>query len=128
IESRIVKQMLVKYYSSADFVNINTYTIKILNDILKLDIKNLTVYSYITYNCMYFGSRKKISEKYEVKTKGKQEKKIIYKSPYDITLTNEDNSEIFSEEEINISKVILNGLYGIPALRSCFNLFRWNGS
>src|SRR5699024_6305215 len=35
-----------------------------------------------------------------------------------------ENDVIYSREEIDNSKVNLNGLYGIPALRPYFNLFR----
>ena len=49
-------------------------------------------------------------------------------SPYDIMQSMEDNTEmIFSQEEIDNAKVMLNGLYGIPALRPYFNLFRTVG-
>src|SRR5699024_10005417 len=46
------------------------------------------------------------------------------KSPYDITITDEDNDILYSQEEVDNSKVNLNELYGIPALRPYFNVFR----
>src|SRR5699024_12634603 len=45
-------------------------------------------------------------------------------NPYDIQKTEQENDVIYSREEIDNSKVNLNGLYGIPALRPYFNLFR----
>ena len=45
-------------------------------------------------------------------------------SPYNYKITDEVNTHTYSQEEIMLSKVVLNGLYGIPALRSHFNLFR----
>lgn len=45
-------------------------------------------------------------------------------SPYDYHITDDINEHPYSNEEVMLSKVVLNGLYGIPALRSHFNLFR----
>ena len=125
IRSKVLRQMLVKYYTSNDYVNINTYTLKILKDVAGIDITHLTVVSYVSFETEYFASREKIADKYEVKEKGSNSKKIVYNSPYDIKEMEQDNDVVFSQEEINIAKVILNGLYGIPALRSHFNIFRW---
>src|SRR5699024_535871 len=82
------------------------------------------VYSTVTFETEYFGSRDKIEEFYRIKTQGKEDKKIQFNSPYDIKKTNEPNDLILSNEEVDNSKVNLNGLYGIPALRPYFNLFR----
>lgn len=125
IKSDVIRKMIVKYYSGHDYVNINTFTIRILREIVNIKIEQLPVLSYIKFDCEYFASRDKIASMYEVKEKGASKKKLIYNSPYDITITNEDNNEVFSRDEIDITKVILNGLYGIPALRSHFNIFRW---
>lgn len=129
IKSRVLKTALVKYYTTplSNYININSYTIKILND-FGLNIKELPVKTCLTFESEYFGSRDKISENYFTKTQGKQTKKINYKSPYDIKLTDIDNKEILSNDEIIASKVKLNGLYGIPALRPYFNLFRYENN
>lgn len=127
IKSKIIRQMIVKYYTKNDFVNINSYTIKMIEDICKIKIPIITVTSYVSFTCHYFGSRDKISEKYFIKTQGASKNEIVYKSPYEIYETVKKNYRVFSESEIDISKVILNGLYGIPALRSHFNIFRWVG-
>src|SRR5699024_226261 len=47
-----------------------------------------------------------------------------FNNTYDIQKTEQENDVIYSREEIDNSKVNLNGLYGIPALRPYFNLFR----
>lgn len=125
IESKILRQMLVKYYSKKDYVNINSYTIRMIENITGVQIKELSVLSFVSFECEYFGSRDKISEKYYIKEQGSSKNKIIYNSPYDIKDTNEVNNTQFSQGEIDSSKVVLNGLYGIPALRSHFNIFRW---
>lgn len=125
IKSKVYKKMLVKYYSRNDYININTYTLKILKDIMNVELEELKILSYVTFECFYFGSREHISKMYEIKEKGSSNKKLIYKNPFDITVTNDENNEIFSQGEIDNAKVILNGLYGIPALRSHFNIFRW---
>lgn len=125
IKSRVLRQMIVKYYTKNDYVNINSYTIKMIQDICKIKIEKLTVHNYVSFECIYFGSRDKISEKYYIKTQGSSKYEIEYKSPYEIYETVRKNNTPFTDGEIDIAKVILNGLYGIPALRSHFNLFRW---
>lgn len=125
INSRIAKQLLVKYYSATnDYVNINTYTLKIIKEIFKVDIRKITVICVMKYSCVDFGSKDKIFEKYFVKTQGKIKNKIEMKNPYEYEILDEINEDLFTQEEIDNAKVVLNGLYGIPALRAYFNLFR----
>src|SRR5690625_4090405 len=124
IESVILKQILVKYYSTNEFININTYTFKMIDNIIGLRFDSIPAYSKVTFETCYFGSREQIEEYYKVKTQGSYEEKLIFNSPYDIIKTNEKNEVVYSREEIDNSKVNLNGLYGIPALRPYFNLFR----
>ena len=124
IESVVLKQILVKYYSTNQFININSYTFRMIENIIGLRFESIPVYSYVTFTCEYFGSREQIEEFYQVKTQGKYKEKLDFKSPYDITITDEDNDILYSQEEVDNSKVNLNGLYGIPALRPYFNVFR----
>ena len=124
IESVVLKQILVKYYSTNQFININSYTFRMIDNIIGLRFDSIPVYSYVTFTCEYFGSREQIEEFYQVKTQGKYKEKLDFKSPYDITITDEENDILYSQEEVDNSKVNLNGLYGIPALRPYFNVFR----
>lgn len=124
IQSVILKQMLVKYYSTNDFININSYTFRMIDNIIGLRFDSIPAYSKVTFETQYFGSREQIEEYYKIKTQGSYEKKLIFNSPYDIQKTDQENDVIYSSEEIDNSKVNLNGLYGIPALRPYFNLFR----
>ena len=124
IESVVLKQILVKYYSTNQFININSYTFRMIENIIGLRFDSIPVYSYVTFTCEYFGSREQIEEFYQVKTQGKYKEKLDFKSPYDITITDEENDILYSQEEVDNSKVNLNGLYGIPALRPYFNVFR----
>jgi len=123
IKSRAIKQLLVKYYNNHTYVNINTNTLRLIRDIAGVDITHLNVLSYVSFDCYYFGSRDIIANNYFIKTQGKLKNKIDMRSPYDYTITDEENTQTFSSEEVMLSKVVLNGLYGIPALRSHFNLF-----
>ena len=95
-----------------------------IENIIGLRFESIPVYSYVTFTCEYFGSREQIEEFYQVKTQGKYKEKLDFKSPYDITITDEENDILYSQEEVDNSKVNLNGLYGIPALRPYFNVFR----
>ena len=124
IESVVLKQILVKYYSTNQFININSYTFRMIENIIGLRFESIHVYSYVTFTCEYFGSREQIEEFYQVKTQGKYKEKLDFKSPYDITITDEENDILYTQEEVDNSKVNLNGLYGIPALRPYFNVFR----
>ena len=124
IDSVILKQMLVKYYSTNDFINLNTYTFRMIDNVIGLRFDSIPAYSRVTFETEYFGSRDQIEEYYRIKTQGKYSEKLIFNSPYDIQKTEQPNDEILTIEEIDNSKVNLNGLYGIPALRPYFNLFR----
>lgn len=124
IESIILKQMLVKYYSTNEFININTNTFRMIENITGLRFDKIPVMSWVSFKCEYFGSRKQIEEFYYIKEQGKQKQKLDFKNPYDIQKTDELNDEQLTPEEVDIAKVNLNGLYGIPALRPYFNLFR----
>lgn len=125
IESKLIKQILVKYYHSANnYVAINTNTIRLVNKVCHLNIDNITVQSYIKYESIPFGAREEIAKNYFIKSQGKQKTKLIMPTPYEYTITEEINTDVYTPEEVDISKVKMNGLYGIPALRSHFNLFR----
>lgn len=126
IDSIILKQILVKYYSTTETINLNTYTFKLIENITGIRFESIPAFSSVTFETEYFGSRDQIEEFYRIKTQGKEDKKIDFKSPYDIKRTNQTNDIIYSDEEVANSKVNLNGLYGIPALRPYFNLFRRN--
>lgn len=47
IKSEIIKQILVKYYSNHDYVNINTFTLKLIEHIADINIKQLPVVSWL---------------------------------------------------------------------------------
>lgn len=127
IKSKILKQILVKYYhSDNEFVNINSNTLRLLKELKGIEIKELFVKSYVSFRCKKFGARDVLEKNYLIKTKGKSKTKIIMDNPYQYEITDIPNDDIYTDEEINISKVIMNGLYGIPALRSHFNIFRFD--
>ena len=127
IKSKVIKQILVKYYSNTETININSYTLKMIENITDLKIDRLKVFSYVTFKCEYFGGNNILEDYYRIKTQGQNKYKLNMDSLYNIYETDIENKEVYSDEEIDISKVNLNGLYGIPALRPYFNLFRWRG-
>ena len=125
IESKIIRKMLVKYYNNEDeYVNINTNTLRLIETLTGIDCSTVYCMSYVSFDCEYFGARDIIFNNYFIKTQGKLKTKIEMKDPFNYHITDTPNETVYSQEEINLSKVILNGLYGIPALRSHFNLFR----
>lgn len=129
IKSRVIKDMLIKYYYTIDdFSYINTNTIRIFKDILNIDIPKILCVSYVKYACYYFNSRNKIQRLYGAKEQGKSDRTLVIDNPLNIKKTKHTNKKKMSKEEMANTKVLLNGLYGIPALRAYFNLFRYNGT
>lgn len=126
IQSKIMKKILVKYYSTNEYVNINSYTLKMIENVCHIDCSKISVLSYMEYDCVYFGSREKLFDFYNIKVNGKSENLIKMKDPYIYEVTEMKNQSPFTPEEIYNAKVMLNGLYGIPALRAYFNVFRRN--
>ena len=127
IKSRVVRQIIVKYYSiKKGKCYVPSTLFKIIQNLTGLNITEIECFSYIEWFCIPFQAKSKISDYYYIKTQGKQKYKLNYHSPLNIEATNEPNTKTFNEEEIAGSKVHLNGIYGIPALRSHFNLFRFN--
>lgn len=124
IPSINIRKMLVKYYRMDNSVFINSNTIKIIELFSTQKIDNLNVLSYVAYECVDFGAKDEIEKNYFIKTQGGQENVIEMKSPYEYTITAKKNNNPYTREEIDNSKVILNGIYGIPSLRAYFNLFR----
>lgn len=126
IESRVIRQMIVKYYNNTDdkFIYINTNTLRLVEKLTGIDCSSIYCLSYLTFDCEYFYARDIIFKNYFIKTQGKQKNIVKMSSPYDYEITDQVNENPYSREEIDLSKVVLNGLYGIPALRSHFNLFR----
>jgi len=125
IQSKIIRKMLVKYYNNEDeYVNINTNTLRLIETLTGIDCSTVYCMSYVSFDCEYFGARDIIFKNYFIKTQGKLKTKIDMQDPFNYHITDIPNETVYSQEEINLSKVILNGLYGIPALRSHFNLFR----
>lgn len=125
IKSKNIIKMLVKYYNGNEYININTYTIKILKDICNIKLNKIKVLGYVSYECVYFGARDKIKEFYKIKCQDKLKNEIIMHNPMEYYITDKViNKNSLTEEEINISKVMLNGIYGAPSLRAYFNLFK----
>lgn len=124
IDSLVVRQMLVKYYAtSQSFVSINSNTIRMIEDITHITIDDLTVISYIEYETCDFGAKHKLEEYYFIKSQGKIKNILEMTSPYEYQILEELNENVFSQSEIDIAKVYMNGIYGIPALRPYFNIF-----
>ncbi|MCR6590489.1 hypothetical protein [Lactococcus petauri] len=124
VESRVITQMFVKYYSTNGYVNLTNTAIKLLNHFMIEPIEEVQCIGYSLWENHDFASKDRIHQKYLIKTQGKQKKKVLMPSPLDVTLTDEDNELLLSPEEIDNAKVDLNGLYGIPALRPFFNVFQ----
>lgn len=146
VKSVVLRKMFKKYYTRLTEKNvyINTNTLRSLRDTGKIEISTLKVISSFAWECCDFGAKDKIAEFYFIKTQGKFGKKgktvdfanstyttnehkqkiLISGNPTKVSIVdnNFDKSKGFSDEIVQISKVNLNGLYGLPALGAYFNL------
>ena len=131
IESRVLRSAIVKYYNSkSGLVYYNTILLRLLSKITKQDFTSLPVESSATFQCEYFGARDVIARNYFIKTQGKMKNKLACEidtiDPLNIEMTNEPKPAKynFSDEMVQGSKVLLNGIYGVPALRIHFDIFK----
>lgn len=131
IESKVVRNAIVKYYNSKNgLVYYNTVLLRLLSKITKKEFTSLPVESSATFQCEYFGARDVIARNYFIKTQGKMKNKLACEidtiDPLNIEMTNEPKPSKynFSDEMVQGSKVLLNGIYGVPALRIHFDIFK----
>ena len=131
IESKVLRNAIVKYYNSKNgLVYYNTVLLRLLAKITKKDFNSLPVESSATFECHHFGARDVIARNYFIKTQGKMKNKLNCEidtiDPLNIQMTDEPKPEKynFSDEMVQGSKVLLNGIYGVPALRIHFDIFK----
>lgn len=131
IKSRVIKQAIVKYYNSKNgLVYFNTVFLRLLEKITKHQFTSLTCESVAVFSTEYFGARDVIAKNYFIKTQGKMKNKLDCEmdtiNPLDIKMTDTPKPDKynFSDEMVAGSKVLLNGIYGVPALRIHFDYFK----
>lgn len=131
VKSLVIRKAIVKYYNSKNgLVYLNTVFLRLLEKLTKHQFKSLTCESVAVFKTEYFGARDVIAKNYFIKTQGKMKNKLDCDmdtiNPLDIKLTNEPKPEEynFSSEQISGAKVLLNGIYGVPALRIHFDYFK----
>ena len=131
VKSRVIKQAIVKYYNSKNgLVYLNTVFLRLLEKLTKHQFKSLTCESVAVFKTEYFGARDVIAKNYFIKTQGKMKNKLDCDidtiNPLDIKITNElkPDEYNFSSEQVAGAKVLLNGIYGVPALRIHFDYFK----
>ena len=131
IESKVLRNAIVKYYNSKNgLVYYNTVLLRLLSKITKKEFNSLPVESSATFECHHFGARDVIARNYFIKTQGKMKNKLACEmdtiDPLAISMTDEPKPEKynFSDEMVAGSKVLLNGIYGVPALRIHFDIFK----
>ena len=127
LPSKLLRKLVVKYYSNLrKNMYINSNTIKLLNLFTTQKITKLTVSAYLKFKCEPFAARDILAINYGKKTQGKNDNVVNATDPRNIKILPEKNKHKLSKEEIAISKVILNGIYGLPALRPYYNYFRYD--
>lgn len=130
IKSKIIRKAIVKYYNSVDgLVYYNSVMLKLISDICKIEFDKLPCESYSVFDCEYFGARSMIAHNYFIKTQGKMKKALNCTidtiDPTNIALTDKDKPAEYNFDDslVQASKVLLNGIYGVPALRAHFDVF-----
>ena len=126
VESRVIRQMFVKYYPVRNdgFVYINSVALNTLEKFMSRKIDTLRYIHCYKWKAEPFGARNVISDNYYIKQQGKS--KVLFKKPWnplDITPTQLPNTDLKTADEVQASKVLLNGIYGIPAMRPTFPQF-----
>ena len=107
IPSINVRKMIVKYFPSSDgYVYLQSPHIYLFEQFTKKHYDSIPIRSALIFNKKPFGGRKVIEAKYRFKTEAKQKG--------------------WSKHAVYTTKVILNGIYGIPALRPYFNVFKYD--
>lgn len=135
VKSRVIKQAIVKYYNSKNgLVYLNTVFLRLLEKLTKHQFTSLTCESVAVFKTEYFGARDVIARNYFIKTQGKMKNKLDCEmdtiNPLDIKMTDtaKPDKYNFSDEMVQGSKVLLNGIYGVPALRIHFDYFKRTGN
>ena len=135
VKSRVIRSAIVKYYNSKNsLVYLNTVFLRLLEKLTKHEFSSLTCESVAVFKTEYFGARDVIAKNYFIKTQGKMENALDCTmetiNPLNIEMTNEPKPEKynFSQEQVSGSKVLLNGIYGVPALRIHFDYFKRIGN
>lgn len=130
IKSKVLRNAIVKYYNSKDgLVYYNTVFLSLIAKITGYKFGKLPVESLATFECEYFGARDVIARNYFIKTQGKAKNKLDCDmntiNPLDIRMTDlpKPPEYNFTPEMVQGSKVLLNGIYGVPALRLFFDAF-----
>lgn len=108
IPSVEIRKFLNKYFNNpTTCVYLSSPHIELLEKLTKERIERVKIKSGLKWEKRPFGSRNILANFYKKKTEGKKQG--------------------LSYGEIYVTKVCLNGIYGIPALRATFNIFEWNG-
>lgn len=126
IGSRVVKQMLTKYFRrEGEFVYLTTWTFKMLKENFHLEVPEIECEQWFEFSVKYFGARDAITEFYFTKTQGKAKNVVEFvdNNPMNI-IVHEDqkNEKVFTKPMIDIAKVNLNGIYGAPALKPAYSI------
>ena len=135
VKSRVIKQAIVKYYNSKNgLIYINTVFLRLLEKLTKHQFTSLTCESVAVFKTEFFGARDVIARNYFIKTQGKMKNKLDCDidtiNPLNIKMTDilKPDNYNFSDEMVAGSKVLLNGIYGVPALRIHFDYFKRFGN
>lgn len=131
VQSRVIREAIVKYYNPKNgLVYFNTVFLRLLEKLTKHQFTSLTCESVAVFKTEYFGARDVIAKNYFIKTQGKMKNKLDCEidtiNPLDIKMTDTPKPDKynFSDEMVAGSKVLLNGIYGVPALRIHFDYFK----
>lgn len=126
IKSKIVKNILVKYYqNSSNKIYVTNSTFNIVLEFLNAESLKIKTISTFKCSSYYFGGRDVVFNNFALKTEAKINKKIIFNK--DMTKYKIKNKKVFhTVQEMNVAKLKNNALYGLPGIRSSFPIFKMN--
>lgn len=125
-KSRIVKQMLTKYFRvEGNFVYLTSWTFKMLKENFHIEVPEIECEQWYEFSVEYFGARDAITDFYFTKTQGKSKYVVefIDNNPMNIVVHKDQlNDKVFTKPLIDVAKVNLNGIYGAPALKPAYSI------
>jgi len=127
IDSHFIRCAFVKYlYKGKDDITINSNNLLLLEE-FGVDLRRFKCMDYITFECKRFDTHEKIAEFYAMKQQSKNKNEIDATDVENIIVLDNILDKLDStDEEIYLAKVSMNGLSGLPALRSTFPVYVLN--
>lgn len=124
VKSHFMKCAFVKYlYKGKEDITINSNNLLLFRD-FGVDLSQYYCKDYIGFECHKFGSAETIKKFYRVKQQARHKTVLDMTDVQNIKVTDIPLDKMdATEEEIYLYKVSMNGISGVPALRSTYPVY-----